>query len=345
MAQSISIQSGSPLVGSPICVAVKSDTVGNACAFHDVNLTIYAALSTDYVYDTFRLSAQAGNAEEVVFDISSCLRILSTKYQYTPGSQQVPHLRFQLSAHDSYMRNGIYYDRQNVVNYGQELTALFGAFSERERLSMGNFAGISRFTRKPETGEVFGTDFGYIYAVDKKEPVSLSSQNPSGPVSSYYTATLVSGMKEIEGRKVYFDSNKKDLLYFLFVNSRGAVESVCAETMESVNSIGTADTDVRSYQTSFVSTGNISSRKSPRRTSISCSTGPVNREWAEWWMDEFLGGDKFRDALSTSCWVNQEGVWIPCTAYADNEQTTYNRSQDNELQIRFTVRLAVTGHR
>lgn len=344
MAKSISIKSGSPLIGSPICVAVTSDTVGNACAFHDVNLVIHAALSTDYVYETFRLSAPAENAEEVVFDVSSCLRSLASKYNYKPASQQVPHLRFQLSAYDSYMRNGIYYDQQNVVNYGQELTALFGAFSERERLSLGEFAEIGRFTRKPKTGEVFGTRLGYIYAIDKEEPISLSSQHPSGPVSSYYTATLVSGMKEIEGRKVYFDPNKKDLVYFLFVNSRGAIESVCAETMESMGSTGSTETNARSYLPSFASTGSISSIKSERRAEITCSTGPINQEWAKWWMDEFLGGDKFRDSLSNTCWVNLDGKWIPCVACADDELEIYDRSQPNVLQIQFTVRLGVTGH-
>lgn len=344
MAQSISIVSGSPLIGSPICVAVKSDTAGSGTSFHNVNLQVLVALSTDYVYEKFLLSAPAGNEEEITFDVSPCLRSMANKYVYKAGGQQVPHLQFRLSAYDSYMRNGIFYDEVNVVNYGQELNGLFGAFSEMERMSTGDFASISRFTRKPAKGEVFGTKLGYVFARDKEEAISLSSERPSGPVSEYYTAMLVTGMKEIEGREVYFDAEKENLIYFLFVNSRGAVESVCAETLESTVSTGISEIDTRSYSPSFSISDGLSSRKSARRLEIECSTGPINEEWANWWLDEFLGGDKFRSSISDSCWVNLGGKWIPCVAYIDDDMQVTDRSGSNVRQIEFTVRLSVTGH-
>ena len=51
MAQSISIDSGSVLIGSPIEVSVQAESVGNKATFHRVKLIVSAALSTDGQYE------------------------------------------------------------------------------------------------------------------------------------------------------------------------------------------------------------------------------------------------------------------------------------------------------
>ena len=88
MAQSISIDSGSALIGSPIEVSVVAESVGSKATFHRVKLIVSAALSTDGQYEDFELSSPVTDGETAIFDISDALRTVAGKFTYYPISSE-----------------------------------------------------------------------------------------------------------------------------------------------------------------------------------------------------------------------------------------------------------------
>ena len=92
MAQGLLIQGASPLVGSPITYKVQAAVISGECAFHRVKLTVTCFLEgVDLASQALTLASPAESGEILYFDISSALRAVADKYEYTvtpPASSQ-----------------------------------------------------------------------------------------------------------------------------------------------------------------------------------------------------------------------------------------------------------------
>lgn len=128
-------------------------------------------------------------------------------------------------------------------------------------------------------------------------------------------------------------------MLFQFVNGFGVVETISAEMLESLEISGETEVDVVTAPSSFGSPRQDIVRRSNRKNVYKCSSGYVNREWAEWWANEFLGGDAFRRSGHSQCWVRIDGNWLPCTVTPDDDITLYDRSKPGLTQIEFEVRV------
>ena len=344
MAYSLQLKSGSLFIGSPIMVQVVSGTPGNV-TFHRVKLIVKAALSTDGKIETFELSSPCGNAEVVMFDISTALRSLAAKYDYTlvTSATTYPYIQYSLEAYDEWMRNGILTEKDGVyilpADNSKKLYALMGAFTARERyLSSDDTRDVTAFTRKPLTGEICAPGELLVYPNANITPLRITDTLTSGPLVN--VATLEgSGAKTYGGRTIYVDPNAKNRILFQFVNGYGVVETISAETLEEVGSSGASEVDVVTAPSSFSNPRAEVARRSDRRTVYKCSSGYVNKEWAEWWVTEFLGGDAFRRSGHSQCWVFLGGNWLPCTVVPDDDITLYDRSKPGLIHVDFEVRV------
>ena len=341
MAESIELTSGSLLVGSPIEVTVKSESGLSNATFHRVKLIVKASITNGYSQE-FELSSPAGSNENIVFDISTALRSMAARYTYThtTADYSFPYIKYTLEAYDEWMLNGILSENQGVQvspssgNY----YALMGAFTDRERYLARMIKSVTTFTRKPLTGEVCSKGELYIYPEKPTSPLGMTSTITAGPKVKVATLNTV-GEQTFGGRTIYVDDEATDRMLFQFVNGLGVVETISAEMLESLESSGDTEVDVVTAPSSFGSPRQNIVRRSNREKVYKCSSGYVNREWAEWWTNEFLGGDAFRRSGHSQCWVFLDGNWLPCTVTPDDDIKLYDRTKPGLTQIEFEVRV------
>ena len=345
MAQSISIDSGSVLIGSPIEVSVQAESVGSKATFHRVKLIVSAALSTEGEYEDFELSSPVTDGETVHFDISDVLRTVAGRYTFAPVTQTTdyPYLAYQLKAWDEYMVDGVLTDKVGERNYGSTMYALMGAFTDAERYLSSGTKIVSTFTRKPSFGEVCSQNEKVVYPMALGSPISITTKLESGPRVYVKSLTGESGSVEVGDRIIYVDAKAKNRIEFQFVNGLGVVESISAESSESVESSGTTEFVTKTAPGSFKGVSRLAVQKSGRKTKYKLSTGAITQEWAEWWLNEFFGSDNFRRTLAESCWMKIGGSWIPCAPVIEDDTTVFDRTNNGMVKIDFTVHLVLDG--
>lgn len=346
MAQSISIDSGSVLIGSPIEVSVQAESVGNKATFHRVKLIVSAALSTDGQYEDFELSAPVTDGETAIFDISDALRTVAGKFTYSPITAEYtyPYLAYNLKAWDEYMVDGILHEKVAERNYGSTMYALMGAFTDAERYLSNGTKSVTSFTRKPTLGEVCSQNESVVYPSVPVTPITITSKISNGPKVNILSLSGKSGVVSVGNGEVYVDPNAKNRFEFQFVNGLGVVESISAESLEAVETSGTSELGVITAPASFAGVNRLSVQKSGRRPKYNLSTGAITQEWAEWWHNEFFDqSDKFRRTLAQSCWIKLDGHWWPCAAILEDDTTIYDRTQNGMVRIDFIVHLAIDG--
>ena len=345
MAQSISINSGSVLIGSPIEVSVQAESAGGKATFHRVKLIVSAALSTEGEYEDFELSSPVTDGETVHFDISDVLRTVAGKYTFAPVTQTTdyPYLAYQLKAYDEYMVDGILTDKVGERNYGSTMYALMGAFTDAERYLSDGTKGVTTFSRKPLTGEVCSQNESVVYPMKVSSSIDITNEISSGARVYIKSLSGESGQVEVGERKVYVGPNAENRFQFQFVNGLGIVESISAESLESIESSGTTETIAVTAPASFKGVNRLAVQKSGRRSKYKLSTGYTSKEWALWWLTEFFGSDNFRNTLTHSCWMKIDSHWIPCVPVLDDDISLYDRTKKDMIRIDFTVHLALDG--
>lgn len=130
---------------------------------------------------------------------------------------------------------------------------------------------------------------------------------------------------------------------FLFVNHRGAVETCSALMKESMD----IDVDVKQFarveRPSFKPSRSLMAIGTDGRRSWKMSSGYVSREWAEWWIMNFLGGKR------KQWWMrypigSQNGTYVPVAVEpAKSSLNIYDRSKQDMPHVDFTVTLALEG--
>lgn len=346
MAQSISIDSGSVLIGSPIEVSVQAESVGSKATFHRVKLIVSAALYTDGQYEDFELSAPVTDGETAIFDISDTLRTVAGKFTYSPITIETtyPYLAYTLKAWDEYMIDGILHEKVAERNYGSTMYALMGAFTDAERYLSNGTKSVTSFSRKPTSGEVCSQNESVVYPSVINEAIAITSVLENGPTVKIKSLSESSGSVTIGERTVYVDTNATNRVEFQFVNGLGVVESISAESLEALETSGTSEMTTITAPASFKGVNRLSVNKSGRRPKYKMSTGYISQEWAEWWHNEFFDqSDNFRRTLAQSCWIKLDGHWWPCAAILEDDTTIYDCTQNGMVRIDFTVHLAIDG--
>lgn len=246
-------------------------------------------------------------------------------------------------AYDEWMIDGILSEKQEERNYPSSgyVYALMGAYTDAERY-LGRIGAISlkitSFTRKPKWGEICSIGDKFLYPQKPESSLDINSTLTHGPIVLGVSLTD-SGAQTYEGRTIYVDPNAKNRILFQFVNGYGVVETISAETLEEVGSSGETEVDVVTAPSSFSNPRVEVARRSDRRTVYKCSSGYVNKEWADWWVREFLGGDSFRRSGHSQCWVFLGGNWLPCAVVPDDDITLYDRSKPGLIHVDFEVRV------
>lgn len=337
MAQGLLIRGASPLVGSPITYQVTAAIINGDCAFHRVKLTVSAFLEgVDINFADLTLSSPAESGEILTFDISSALRAVADKYEYTVNPPaNYPRIGYKLSACDEYMQNGEVHDDVGVVTIDTIQYCIMGAYSDMERLLSSGSKSAQHFTRKPNTmPEVVAVGESMVCPQSYAEPVS-SGNIVKGPTSSVVNI-VNEGLQTVNGRQVYaLPAGQKDRYEFRFVNGLGCLESVSVRSMRETEMNVTQEQYIRSIQETFgqFSRGLVTKKNDYETWKL--TSGPLDEAWMSWFMHEFL--------MAKFAWINIDNYWIPCHIVPEDTVAGISRVNASLLEVQFSVRLDING--
>ena len=362
----ISLSSGSPLIGSPIIVEVEADQVSSAVtlAYHRIVLEVIAALEgVDANYTVQQFYATIGNENTdrtKHFDISSALQTVADKYEYTCNAATYPRIKFRIEAWEEKMVNGQPvsgththfpgYDQQQQDMY---LFALMGAYSKADRRHADTFKKVC-----------VGETFAYTPAFTGAETTPATSpftgysldDLPCGPTSVVQTIAT-QGLQTIGGVPVYAMAKAKasrDRREFRFINSLGVLESISvyslAEVVANLESVQYS----RATEESFNNFARVFYKKHDGAEKLKMSSGALDRHWQQWFVHEFCVGkhvwmfvpdEKANAANSINTTVSSEsrGNWLPVHITTEESISLIKRDGSEILEVAFVVEIDDEG--
>ena len=164
----------------------------------------------------------------------------------------------------------------------------------------------------------------------------LFRRSVSDIISQYPEATMIS--VSIAGKSTpigYIGKKRGRAYHFSFKNGFGMIENITCYSREklAIEMKATESSSIPSRQKGdvinfFTKKGNIS-------INYTLSTGIINKEWCEWFVDEFFASDEH--------YLLIEGNWIPVSVIPDNEITLYDENKPAPISIDFTVKPRFNG--
>lgn len=107
----ISLHSGSAFIGNPITIKITPDAISEeGLSFHRVIINVVAALhfedssKTDTDYTIIKMSDDVKGKTESITDISSALRTVADKYEYSAEPTSFPNVKWRVEAYEEYMK-------------------------------------------------------------------------------------------------------------------------------------------------------------------------------------------------------------------------------------------------
>lgn len=377
MAQGISLISGSPLIGCPIVYSVQPEDYAVNRTFHRIIVRVYAKLETDSDYTTFdfstpvetKPSGASYSTQPSLFDISSALRAVADKYEYTPEPpERYPYIKFRIEAWDEWMINGDIYPQQNVVAwpslpvgdnqfYGY---AFMGAFNDMERMNAQvdqnnvEYLNIERLSRKPLTPEIVFINAPFTFPqvfsqglntdyVDSDSGNYVSNAPSDGPCSAHFRLRIKGeytvAVTDAINRKVYATDLPANFHVIRFINNMGVMESVhvTSLTKKEVN-IHTEKYTISRQETLKMFSRALTVKTEDYET-WTLASGPLDEDWVSWYIHEFL--------MSQVMWIsivrNSTVEWVPCHVLPEETTILRDTEKASMMSVQFRIQLDING--
>ena len=371
MAQAISLISGSPLIGNPIVYNVTPEIYAANRTFHRIIVRVYAKLETDDDCTTFDFSTPVEtkpsglsyNTQPSQFDISSALRAVADKYEYTPEPpERYPYIKFRIEAWDEWMINGDIYPQQNIVAwpslpvgnnqfYGY---AFMGAFNDIERMNAQvdqynvEYLDTSVMSRKPTSSpEVVFASNEFVYPSqftrsildtdhmsDGASPQFVGGAPAGGPRSLIYTPRT-EGAAIIGGHNIYAIDRPNNGYEIRFVNGLGCVESVHATSLTKKESNIHTEKYTIARQETLKKFSRAITVKTEDYETWTLSSGPLDEAWVSWYVHEFL--------MAQVMWIKVGDTWIPCHVLPEETTTMRDTEKASMMSVQFRLQMDING--
>jgi len=380
MAQGITFISGSPLIGSPIVYRVTPAPYAANRTFHRIIVRVYAGLETDDDYTTFDFSTPVEtkpsgalySTQPADFDISSALQAVADKYEYeaTPPSRY-PYIKFRVETWDEWMVDGNISTNQGVVYWpgtpvGQQqffAYAFMGSWTDLERMKASvdgqgvEYLNTSQMSRKPTSSpEVVFMGNAFIYPAqfnrsildtdhmsDDVTPVFVSGAptDDDGPKSQSFTPQG-EGAATVGGHSLYAIAPTTDSYILRFINGMGCMESLHVQSLVKREVPITTDKHTIAKQETLKKFSRSVVRKSNDRETWYLTSGPLDRDWASWYIHEFLMSEQVWIMLNgQSLMVN--GQWIPCHVVPEDTTVLEDLTKAQPYEVQFKLEMDING--
>lgn len=338
--------------GSPVVIDIKGLEWNSVSPFDIVKVNVRddsGNLIGDFHADT-------GKQTEISFDIQSALRVIWADYDFTnevaaataavtattvAGQSCTRDYRgYSLELYTEYLDST---DHEMITTQCQITPSagrcMIGAMTEWERynivkkedadassLEHTNLRNGDASTKPSATPERVGAN----------SITSWVDVNNNGTTCVYYHPKATAADDSDTAHAPIVLRDQQNYQDFLFVNRRGAVETCCALTKESMN----IDFDVDSYnrieRPTFIPKRSLFAIATGGRCSWEMSSGYVDRLWAEWWVKEFLMGQRH--------WMRIGERYVPVVVEPSKKSIgIYDRTKQNLPHVDFSVTMALEG--
>ena len=310
----------SNFIGSPITVPVTARNYANA-TFHRIRLTVAVNSATSYEFS----APVSSDALTVQFDISSALRAFAENHEYNATVlNQYPNLSASCVACSDYILNGEVHEGADP-SAPTVISGLYaGKLTDLERLTGSRPA---RYSRKPDSSPevVF---FGGQYL---RPGATVEGVTPSAPRVDVFPIDA----QTIDQQNLYGIAQPKNGYEIRFINSLGVHENIFVKGFPDIKGGIQTERYVLSKQETLTKFSRSLAVKQNDHERWNMTSGPVDREWASWFVHEFL--------MVRWAWININGNYIPCHIIPEEEVTLRDGKTASPLEIPFIVELDITG--
>lgn len=350
--------------GDPIIVQAKTNLIGKTFLRIKLKCQVTAYRnSEDHMYEE-HYSHEVGTDGVATFNVGSTIqtalaRCIVQEVENGAVSQTMYAAKFKLTYKEVYVNGTIEVEQGEVVS--EEYHAIPGSLTEYERLTassadVATILGAGRIlSRKPE-GEILPKGFEFFlpavdtksdtvaYSVqqgDTKKDYSIFTGGVYVPKSiSVKTDSLALGDVVIStaaqpGKRAYVVMPGPDMHHFLFINGFGILESITATTKEALKYEIQSALYVMPQQIGFRANTQVLNYANAPTSVLSMSSGFVSREWAEWWINEFV--------VTRKAWILKDGRYIPVAIVPEETNVMYDKSKPNLMAVNFSVRYSFAG--
>lgn len=301
--------------------------------------------------------ADTGGQSEISFDISSALRAIWADYDFETEVKAATAALTATSvdgqtASRSYRSYSLELYTEYLDSTDNELNStkceispsagqcMIGAMTEWERYSITNKEDADASSLEhdvPRYGDASTKPASTPERVGADSITSWVDVSNDGTTCVYYpSAAAVQADSTSAHAPIVLRDTTQKYQDFLFVNRRGAVETCSALILEAMN----IDIDVDQYnrveRPSFIPTRSLFTIATGGRRSWEMSSGFVDRYWAQWWVQEFLKGQRH--------WMRIGDKYVPVIVEpAKKSVSIYDRTKQQMPHVDFTVTLALEG--
>lgn len=342
MAQKVTLTSGSILAGNPITFRIQPNALSNTPSFHRVIIEVKCGMSGGN-FETIKLTAPVAiEGNDVEMDVSSAIRVPLDAYEYSSDAATYPLCKWQLLVYDEYMDSGgAVHTHQGELYFPDKdnyYCCIAGAFSDYERLTSNGSKDVVKLSRKPTSSPQLtcvGETFAYTPAY--ATPQSLASSGTLERPASKIVNVTTEGAQTIDGHSLFVlpATEGQYRQTFRLINSFGVLESVNVPRVYRKNFAAESTPYVVSKQETFNSFSRSTVKKINNKESWSFATDPLDEEWQQWYLHEFL--------MSEHTWININGKFLPCIITSEDEITFQDETKQEMHSVSFTAKLDFCG--
>lgn len=310
----------SNFIGSPVTVPVTARNYANA-TFHRIRLTVAVNSAASYEFS----APVSSDALTVQFDISSALRAFAENHEYNATVlNQYPNLSASCVACSDYILNGEVHEGADP-SAPTVISGLYaGKLTDLERLTGSRPA---RYSRKPSScPEIAFWGYDYLSADSCTNGVS-----PSPP----HVTIMPVDPQTVSSQNIFGINRPSDGYEIRFINSLGVHENIFVKGFPDIKGGIQTERYVLSKQETLTKFSRGLAVKQNDHERWNMTSGPVDREWASWFVHEFL--------MVRWAWININGNYIPCHIIPEEEVTLRDGTTASPLEIPFIVELDITG--
>lgn len=336
---------------SPVVIDIAGLEWDSSSPFDIVRLNVIDA-SNNVVGD---FHADTGGQASISFDIQSALRSIWAGYDFAPEVSAATSALTATSvsgqsATRAYKDYSILLSTEYLDSTDNEFTTtasqtftggrcMIGGLTEWERYNIGRKedADASHWEYSNlRNGDASTKPTGSPERVGRSSLTSWVDVSNDGTTSVFFPSAAPSAADDTTKHVPIVLRDSIDYIDFLFVNRRGAVETASAQMKEALNISAEIKQYNRVERPAFKPSRSLLSVPSGGRRSWDMSSGYVSREWAEWWAEEFLLGQRH--------WMLLDGMYVPVIVEpAKKSVSIYDRSKQQLSHVDFTVTLALEG--
>lgn len=305
--------------------------------------------------------------EGVWFDFSSCMRsmlgVISEDSFSHEWSSTSAHVRYRYKVWDEYLdkNNEVVSSIGQATSYSKNFYAIPGELTDMQRLlapqdtasllgnvkvmsnkpdgevvPVGGESVLSVFSRQNGTADILfnGNATSYEAVFYEMESSAFRFAFPSRGACSL----SFSGVSHRAIKYHAVASPGKPYAYFEFVNRLGALESVYCYGLRGESSRISAERNALHQGMTYKPSGRFFRRVKSSEETLSLSTGPVSREWAKWFVDDFFrsGHVWMKDSVS--------GQMVPVLIELEEDTDLYDDSEAQVIDLPFKVVKSYTGY-